>query len=68
MKLCGHQDLRLENVQKIKNFILRNGERKSYCNKYSHNPHLAFLEFGVYLNPGPVSRGPHFISISHTCT
>jgi hypothetical protein len=35
----------------IKQYILRKGDRQTYCNMYNNNPHLALDEFEVYLNP-----------------
>lgn len=52
--MCEHQDLRLENFQKIKNFILQNGDRKTYCNRWNNNPHYGFPDFEAFLDPGPI--------------
>ncbi len=57
MKLCKHQDLRLDNFQKIKRFLLQYGDRKTYCNRYNNNPHYVFPHVEVFLNPGPIDRG-----------
>ena len=35
----------------IKNFILKYGDRRTYCNMYNQNPHYAFEGFDVYLSP-----------------
>jgi hypothetical protein len=35
----------------IRGFILRRGDRQTYCNMYNHNPHYRFDTFDVYLNP-----------------
>jgi hypothetical protein len=43
--------LSVENFQRIKEFILKNGDRRTYCNMYNHNPHYEFGTFHVYLNP-----------------
>lgn len=35
----------------IRQFILREGDRKTYCNRYNDNPHLGIDELDIYLNP-----------------
>ncbi|HOX50542.1 MAG TPA: hypothetical protein PKY05_03580 [Fibrobacteria bacterium] len=59
MKRHELRDVCLEDFLKIKCFILVNGDRKTYCNKWSHNPHFAFPDFDVFLDPGPIEHdGP----------
>ena len=33
------------------NFILKNGDRQTYCSMYGNNPHYSFDGFEAYLNP-----------------
>lgn len=40
-----------QEFEDIKSFILNNGDRRTYCNKYNSNPHYSFDGFDVYLNP-----------------
>lgn len=40
-----------ENLLKIKQFILRNGKRETYCNMYTGNPAYHSKGFQFYLNP-----------------
>ena len=47
----GIMVLSVENYQRIKDFILKNGDRKTYCNMYNNNPHYEFGTFHAYLNP-----------------
>jgi hypothetical protein len=35
----------------IRDFILRQGDRRTYCNMYNRNPHYSFDGFEAYLNP-----------------
>lgn len=35
----------------IVQFVLREGDRQTYCNRYNHNPHLGHADFHVYLEP-----------------
>ena len=40
------------NFEVIRQFVLREGDRQTYCNKYNHNPHLRGLTgFDVFLDP-----------------
>ncbi len=39
------------NFQLLKLFILRHGDRQTYCNKYNQNPHYDFGGFHVFLEP-----------------
>jgi hypothetical protein len=41
----------IQEFEAIKNFILENGDRQTYCNMYNNNPHYSFEGFEVYLNP-----------------
>ena len=41
----------VQNFETIKNFILKNGDKQTYCNMYNNNPHFAYSYFNVYLNP-----------------
>lgn len=45
------QRLSLNEFEDIKNFIIKYGDRESYCAMYSNNPHYSFNGFEVYLNP-----------------
>ncbi len=40
-----------ENLIRIKHFILKNGQRETYCNMYNDNPAHRTKEFRFYLNP-----------------
>ena len=40
-----------DDFEKIKTYILSNGDRKTYCNMYNGNPHHSFSGFEAYLNP-----------------
>jgi len=45
--MLGYNDF-----EKIKNFILKNGDREGgYSNMYNNNPHYSFEGFETYLNP-----------------
>ena len=44
-------ELTAANFQRIKSFILRHGDRQTYCNMYNRNPHYDFGAFQVYLDP-----------------
>ena len=35
----------------IKKYILLKGDRQGFCNMYNDNPHMAFGNSDVYLNP-----------------
>ena len=39
------------NLLKIKQFILQNGRRETYCNKFNNNPAYHTKEFQLYLDP-----------------
>jgi hypothetical protein len=39
------------NFELIKRFVLRKGDRQTYCSMYNQNPHFRFEGFDVYLNP-----------------
>jgi hypothetical protein len=43
--------LNYNDFEKIKNFILENGDREGYSNMYNNNPHYSFDSFETYLNP-----------------
>lgn len=45
------QMITAQEFEAIKSFILNNGDRRTYCNKYNNNPHYSFEGFDVYLNP-----------------
>lgn len=45
------QKLSVENFESLKNFILQNGDKATYCNMYNENPHYSYDSFNVYLNP-----------------
>lgn len=44
-------DINVPNFNKIIKYILRNGDKETYCNMYNDNPHYTFQFFDVYLNP-----------------
>ena len=35
----------------IRDFILRKGDRRTYCNMFNRNPHYSFDGFEAYLHP-----------------
>jgi hypothetical protein len=37
--------------ERIKQLVLRDGDRRTYCNMYNGNPHLEVDGFHAYLNP-----------------
>ena len=39
------------NFEVIKRFVLKKGDRQTYCSMYNQNPHFRFEGFDVYLNP-----------------
>jgi len=41
----------VKNFNLVKNFILKNGDRHTYCNMYNNNPHYMFGFIDVFLNP-----------------
>ena len=43
--------LTVRNFHNIKEFILKYGDKETYCNMYNNNPHYEFEEFHVYLHP-----------------
>ena len=43
--------LNTNEYEEIVSYILTKGDRLTYCSKYNNNPHFAFEEFDVYLNP-----------------
>ncbi len=43
--------LTVENFISIKEFILRFGDQRTYCNRFSHNPHFSFPGFDAFLDP-----------------
>ncbi len=50
--LCGCSNImKSDNFNYITAFILKYGNRATYCNKYNHNPHYQFNDFHVFLNP-----------------
>ena len=40
-----------ENFARIRQFILDQGRRATYCNMYNNNPYFPFTGFAMYLNP-----------------
>ena len=40
-----------DDFEKIVQFVLDNGDRKTYCNMYNNNPHYKIDKFDIYLNP-----------------
>lgn len=64
MVLAGDLDVRLrisqmddetvltkDNLLKVKQFILKNGQRETYCNMYNDNPAYRTKQFLFYLDP-----------------
>jgi len=45
------EELPVEKFQDIVQFILKNGDRQTYCNMYNNNPHYKLEEFDIFLNP-----------------
>jgi NAD+ synthase/NAD+ synthase (glutamine-hydrolysing) len=43
--------LTIENFVRIQKFILAQGNRMTYCTRFSNNPYWAFPGFNAYLNP-----------------
>lgn len=43
--------LTVEAFQRIKQMILRDGDRRTYCNMYNNNPHIELDGFHAYLDP-----------------
>ena len=41
----------IQEFEDITNFILKNGDRQTYCGIYGNNPHYSFDGFDAYLNP-----------------
>lgn len=41
----------IQEFENIKNYILTNGDRETYCQMYGDNPHYKFNDFEAYLNP-----------------
>jgi len=41
----------VENFRIIRSFVLKQGHRQTYCNMFNRNPHHAFSDFDVFLNP-----------------
>lgn len=53
--LIKYQDvtyiISVQNFESIKDFILVNGDKQTYCNMYNNNPHYSYGYFNSYLNP-----------------
>ena len=43
--------LTMAKFQKIRTFVLTQGLRQTYCNKFNNNPFYPFANFNLYLNP-----------------
>lgn len=43
--------LPVEEFNTISQFILQNGDKKTYCNRYNNNPHLEMVGFDLFLTP-----------------
>ena len=41
----------IEEFRRIRDFVLAQGDRMTWCNMYNDNPHYAFYGFDVFLNP-----------------
>ena len=51
--------LKRENLVRIKEFMLQQGKRETYCNRYNHNPAYHTANYDFYLNP---DTGPQNIN------
>ena len=40
-----------EKFAEIVSFVLENGDRQNYCNRYNNNPHYMLDDIDIYLNP-----------------
>lgn len=40
-----------QEFESVKDFILKNGDRQTYCNLYNNNPHYSFNGFEAYMDP-----------------
>lgn len=40
-----------QNFKTIRSYILKNGDRTTYCNMFNNNPHFEVGNFDVFLNP-----------------
>ncbi len=47
----SHPVLTAENFARVRQFILGQGERMTYCTRFTSNPFWEFPEFNAYLNP-----------------
>jgi hypothetical protein len=45
------EEVTVQKFQDIVEFILKNGDRQTFCNKYNNNPHYKLEGFDIYLNP-----------------
>jgi hypothetical protein len=45
------QHVSVGKFQTIASIILKDGDRRPYCNKYNNSPHYRLDSFDVYLNP-----------------
>ncbi|TET38025.1 MAG: hypothetical protein E3J72_04130 [Planctomycetota bacterium] len=43
--------LKVANFVRIRDFILGQGRRQTYCNMFNNNPYWGFSDFNAYLNP-----------------
>ncbi|MDR3273265.1 MAG: hypothetical protein LBT29_07280 [Flavobacteriaceae bacterium] len=43
--------LNKEEFQNILEYIIKNGDRRTYCQAYNYNPHYSLDGFEIYLNP-----------------
>ena len=43
--------LTAETFVRVKQFVLAKGDKQTYCSMYNNNPHFAFSNMDVYLNP-----------------
>jgi hypothetical protein len=46
-----------DHFETIRSFVLREGNRETYCARYNDNPHYRFQGFDVYLNPDHLGDG-----------
>jgi len=45
------EEVTVQSFKDIVSFILKNGDRQTYCNMYNNNPHYRLEGFDIYLNP-----------------
>ncbi|MDR1912051.1 MAG: hypothetical protein LBQ52_06900, partial [Helicobacteraceae bacterium] len=51
--------LEVKTFEAIASFIIKNGDRQTYCNRYNNNPHYEIGEVDIYLDP--ISQKTNFL-------